>query len=111
MYKEYLKVQLPNTLMTREENIILTRIIYPFNADGNKYTQYEAFERVKEHLNLTHFKTKQAQSLWIQLEALYKARMPFCIELMELDSLHGLMSLGSVTDITPHMRILKGGVS
>ncbi len=94
--------------MNFEEIIVLNRIIYPGHIIGNKLTQYEAFERVSKHLNINSFKSKTAQSVWSQLEQLYKDRMPFCDMYFEFGLLGDVWSTSGVNDITKHIEILGG---
>ncbi len=97
--------------MTFEEIVVLNRIIYPYNIQGNTMTQYEAFERVRKHLNSSHFRSAAAKRVWVQLERLYSAKMPFCDLFFEFGCLGDIWTTSGVKDISQHIAILKGGNS
>ncbi|WP_415405891.1 hypothetical protein ACLHDG_08990 [Sulfurovum sp. CS9] len=95
-------------MMQFEEIAVLNRIIYPYNIAGNSLTQYEAFERVQKHLDISSFKSKQAKSIWSQLERLYSAKMPFNDMFFEFGALGDVWSTSGVNDISKHIEILEG---
>ena len=104
----YTKIPPKSTLMRFEEIAVLNRIIFPYQIEGNNLTQYQAFEKVKQELNASHFRSPLARSIWQQLERLYAAHMPFCQEFFEFGCLGDLFTTSGVLDITPQIKLLKG---
>ncbi len=94
--------------MTHEEIVVLNRIIYPWHIQGNTLSQYEAFEKVKQHLNTSHFKTVHARTVWQRLEQLYKDKMPFDDRDFEFGCLGDVWATSGVKDISKHIELLKG---